>query len=1534
VSNQIFISHATADDAVVKELREALEARGVAVWADSRELSGGEPLEKRILKAIEQAPQFLVVLGPKTANSPWVQEEVQHARKIAESRTDGYKLIPLMLPGVEPAALKLWFGEEPIGIKLTDGPGRIQKALPEIFAALGRALPDDPQPAQTKDATPVADLILELSEPAIVENNGVRRATAKAVLIYDPPESNAEAVRSQRFVFTAPLGVIEAGELAWYLEGYPRWPATEGVFADRAKAVVDALPKWGKQLYDAAIAPAVTRDAGRNAFSAWNRTGANTERRFSVLVDENFLADPALGDEANAAKEAQAKEAAALLLSLPWELAHDDRDYLFQGARGVRVRRRLPNQITKDPLTTTAPLRVLLVSPRPEQDDHDARVAYIDHRVSARPLVESLSALGDLARLTILNPPTFPALQTELQRARDAGQPYHVVHFDGHGVFDRPRRDGLGGHHGLGALVFEHPDDTARLEHRRCELVDAQRLAGIIRDHRVPLFFLEACQSAQAEQDPTSSVAGRLLQGGVASVAAMSHSVLVETARRFISVFYQKLLSGERVGQAMLAAQQALKADPRRGKAFTGELKMEDWFVPVLFQEETDPQLIRETPSARVREEIQKARQLALGRLPDPPKHTFVGRSRELLRAERLLCRDGDAAARYVVLRGEGGEGKTALGCELARWLVASQRFDRTAFVSLEQISDARAVLWAIGEQLVPGFLSRAGQEQNKAEQFVERALRDNPTLIVVDNCESVLPPVHFGSSRREEAREKDEGRRMNDEASQSLLTSAATESFDSKLLSDLLALCQRLSVMGGTRLIFTTRTPLPEPFGQHHLTIDRLDRTEAIELVGKVLGEDERMPRAASDVENEQQIEDLVEAVNCHARSLVLVARELIEHRLPPTTVAIRQIMQALHQKHGDKLNARELSLFASVELSLRRLPKELRQLLPPLAVFQGGGHMANIAHLLSAIGYLPPDEKAQQAVIVLARALVQVGLAELPPYGYLRLDPALGPALERELSAPQRQVAEAAWADAMSQLTSFLYQQQFKDPHFAATLTLLELPNLRAALEFRFNAASHASRIKDHSSISWDSIVGMATSLEGLPQNLGRPKVLARVAALREQVAAQLGEWSHARFLAESAAINRLLDAGRAAEAVPAARNLLARAEAAGESAYTGADYDLAMCHFRLGRGLKKSGDPQSALTPLAEARARFQKLADAGNENAARMASGSLTERADCLTALRQLDQAAAAYEEALKLGEKRGDLRDVATGKGQLGTVRMLQRRYGDALAAYTEARETFERLGEPGSVATAWHQIGMVSQEAGQYEAAERAYQEALRMKVQHGDRPAEASTLGQLGNLYSKLGRPEDAVRFYRQVADIYAAREVADHAKEGIVRNNIAGELLKLGRHDEARREIRRAIECKKPFGHAATIWNVYNILTNIERAVGNAPAATEARDQALAAYLAYRRDGGEPIGRGIGVKLCTAVARAIADSHPAQAAAELAKLAKKPDLQDYARRLLPALQSILSGSRDRALAADPNLRYSDAAELHLLLDRLGVAP
>ncbi|MCP4659068.1 MAG: CHAT domain-containing protein, partial [bacterium] len=182
-----------------------------------------------------------------------------------------------------------------------------------------------------------------------------------------------------------------------------------------------------------------------------------------------------------------------------------------------------------------APIRVLLVSPRPEDDS----AAYIDHRVSARPLVAALDPLGELVELSLLRPPTFKALDDELTRARRAGESYHVVHFDGHGIYDKKL--------GLGALCFEDPGDEKKLTERRTAIAQADALAGVMRDHRVPLVFLEACQTGMSEVDPKASVAGRLLDRGVASVVAMSHSVLVETARRFVGAFYKSLMTGERV---------------------------------------------------------------------------------------------------------------------------------------------------------------------------------------------------------------------------------------------------------------------------------------------------------------------------------------------------------------------------------------------------------------------------------------------------------------------------------------------------------------------------------------------------------------------------------------------------------------------------------------------------------------------------------------------------------------------------------------------------------------------------------------------------------------------------------------------------------------------------------------------------------------------------------------------------------------------------------------------------------------------------
>jgi hypothetical protein len=66
----VFISHASADDAFVRQLHQVLEIRHIPVWVDSRNLRGGDTLAPTIRDAIAQARHVLAVLSPQTINSP------------------------------------------------------------------------------------------------------------------------------------------------------------------------------------------------------------------------------------------------------------------------------------------------------------------------------------------------------------------------------------------------------------------------------------------------------------------------------------------------------------------------------------------------------------------------------------------------------------------------------------------------------------------------------------------------------------------------------------------------------------------------------------------------------------------------------------------------------------------------------------------------------------------------------------------------------------------------------------------------------------------------------------------------------------------------------------------------------------------------------------------------------------------------------------------------------------------------------------------------------------------------------------------------------------------------------------------------------------------------------------------------------------------------------------------------------------------------------------------------------------------------
>ena len=616
-----------------------------------------------------------------------------------------------------------------------------------------------------------------------------------------------------------------------------------------------------------------------------------------------------------------------------------------------------------------------------------------------------------------------------------------------------------------------------------------------------------------------------------------------------------------------------------------------------------------------------------------------------------------------------------------------------------------------------------------------------------------------------------------------------------------------------------------------------------------------------------------------------------------------VSQIFTVLNKSLSDK---RDSTLFAGIENSLQRLSSGIREKIKPLGVFQGGGSISNITNVLQL-------NDAERDLLV--SELLEINLAKPMSYGFLHFHPSLCPFLLNELDETTLDRSRGRWSECLRQLSEFLYKQQSEDSKLADELTLMELPNLIKSMEY-----VHAQEVPE---VTLDRV----TLFEQLIAHLDKPDILAKIKAIQVEEKRKSSEWNSTRFETLRMQVEKYLEIENLPQALSVAQVTLDKCLKAGDQSYEGADYDTAEAYVLLGRVLRMGGASENALQAINEALKRFEQIASRKNSDAAGiMASASLAKKGECLLDLGRLDESAAAFEECVRIADKFNSKKHAAIGKGQLGTVRLSQGRHEDAIKAHNEAREIFEKLGDLDMVAVAYQQLGAVHEEIGQFEEAEQSFQESLSISEQQNNLLDQAKNLGRLGSFYAKVGRSEEAVTFLQRSAEKYV--EINNMADEGRVRGNLSITLITLKRYEEARQEIQRAIECFKTYGHNVEPWRAWDKLREIELADGNQEAATQAREQAIQLYLAFRRDGGED--QNPGARLCTLFDDAIGNQPPGEVKKHLDEVAKDPKIPDEGKLLISKLQSVLTGSREKELASDPNLNYIDAAEILFLLEKL----
>ncbi|MEO8497669.1 MAG: CHAT domain-containing protein, partial [Planctomycetota bacterium] len=451
--------------------------------------------------------------------------------------------------------------------------------------------------------------------------------------------------------------------------------------------------------------------------------------------------------------------------SIPWELIRDPRTDTPLALRATAFVRSHSQaaQPPELPRKEAGPIRILLVICRPSGDDD------VPFRSVATQLIKGLGdQAGDLFQLDVLRPATFERLSLALRQAKAARQPYHVVHFDGHGMYAElpdsssavrwlkrlipvvlsgPRT----GQHGY--LLFEKPGHETNME-----LVDGPTLGKLLVETDVSLLVLNACRSAHAEAptQPESnasenvheqvrafgSLAQEVMDAGVVGVVAMRYNVYVVTAAQFVADMYATLVEGRSLGEAVSRGRKQLAANPNRTISFDPR-PLQDWCVPIVYEAaaiELFPQRTAAAPQITIHSGGSATERGSLdSRLPRPPDVGFFGRDETLLALDRAFD-----TQRIVLLYAYAGSGKTSTAAEFARWYsLTGGVHGPVLFTSFETPTPLPRVLDRIGE-IFGATLEQSGVhwltlEDDQRRDIALQVLKQVPVLWIWDNVEPIM---------------------------------------------------------------------------------------------------------------------------------------------------------------------------------------------------------------------------------------------------------------------------------------------------------------------------------------------------------------------------------------------------------------------------------------------------------------------------------------------------------------------------------------------------------------------------------------------------------------------------------------------------------------------------------------------------------------------------------------------------------------------------------------------------------------------------
>ncbi len=199
----------------------------------------------------------------------------------------------------------------------------------------------------------------------------------------------------------------------------------------------------------------------------------------------------------------------------------------------------------------------------------------------------------------------------------------------------------------------------------------------------------------------------------------------------------------------------------------------------------------------------------------------------------------------------------------------------------------------------------------------------------------------------------------------------------------------------------------------------------------------------------------------------------------------------------------------------------------------------------------------------------------------------------------------------------------------------------------------------------------------------------------------------------------------------------------------------------------------------------------------------------------------------HDQALKISEKVGDKKGIATALNNIAIINLSQGNREEAVNHFKRSLTIREELGDKNGIANSLNNLGNIFSEDGKLKQALDYYSRSLELEEKSGNKKGIAVALNNMGIIHKEQGNFQTAIKFYKKALVLLEA--IGDERSTASTMVNIGSIYIEMNSLTQAAEYSSRALSVATTINDPKSIRDASSILWKIYKKTGDYAKALE---------------------------------------------------------------------------------------------------------